>query len=376
MKKRIIITLALVLAVSPFAQARDIIVLPPKPPGDRPLVQVALLLDNSGSMSGLIDQAKSRLWTFINEFALSRKNGKPPIVQVALFIYGNPPPRMLTPLTDDLDSVSEKLFAVTISGGSEHCGQVIDAATRTLSWSTRPDDLKVIFIAGNEPFTQGPIHYREACKAAISKGIIVNTIHCGDESAGVGGMWKDGAMLADGRFFNINHNRQIVHIETPHDVELLRLNSELNTTYVAYGVAGMQSAARQATQDANAASLSPSSALGRVSAKSSAQYRNSNWDLVDAMKEGTVKLGDVKDEDLPENMRGMTAAQREQHVKEQQTRRTTIQTKIRVLTELRNKYVAEQRRQSSSSGAADTLETAMIKAVREQAAAKRFQFRR
>ena len=38
-----------------------------------------------------------------------------------------------------------------------------------------------IFIAGNEPFTQGPVNYAESCKAAITKGIIVNTIHCGGE---------------------------------------------------------------------------------------------------------------------------------------------------------------------------------------------------
>ena len=130
------------------------------------------------------------------------------------------------------------LFAVKINGGSEHCGQVIQAATRTLSWSARPDDLKLIFIAGNEPFTQGPVDYREACKAAISKGIIVNTIHCRDEATGLAGQWKDGALLADGRFFNIDQNQQVVHIETPHDAQLLSLNDDLNSTYIAYGDVG------------------------------------------------------------------------------------------------------------------------------------------
>ena len=60
---------------------------------------------------------------------------------MALYTYGNPPPRRLNPLTDDLDKVSESLFAVSISGGSEYCGQVIQTATRELAWSTSPNDL-------------------------------------------------------------------------------------------------------------------------------------------------------------------------------------------------------------------------------------------
>lgn len=376
MKKWTLTAVLMAITLSSVVYGQKLIVLPPDPPTDRPLVQVALLLDNSGSMRGLIDQAKSLLWTFINELALSKKDGKPPIVQVALFIYGNPPPKMLTPLTDDLDSVSEKLFAVTIRGGSEYCGQVIDAATGTLWWSTRPDDLKVIFVAGNEPFTQGPVDYRGACKAAISKGVVVNTIHCGDESVGINGKWKDAALLADGRFFNIDQNRQILHIETPYDEQLLRLNNELNSTYIAYGAIGQAAAERQMQQDSNAMSVSRSVAVSRAAAKSSAQYRNSNWDLCDAVKEGRVKLDDLKQEDLPENMHSMTPEQRVQYVQQQQTRRSEIQAKIRELTELHDKFVAKKRREQSRSGAKDTLETAMIKAVRDQAVAKSFEFRR
>lgn len=375
MKKLTLFLIVCILTSAARAQAVDVIRAPdPVPPDGRPLVQVALLLDNSGSMSGLIEQAKSRLWTFINEFALAKQHGKAPIVQVALFTYGSPPPKMLTPLTDDLDSVSEKLFAVTISGGTEYCGQVIQAATRTLSWSNNANDLKVIFIAGNEPFTQGQVDYRAACKEAISKGIIVNTIHCGNQQAGISGQWKQGALLGEGRYLNIDQNQQIVHIAAPQDAEILRLNNELNTTYVAYGSAGRAAAARQEAQDNNAMGVSASSGINRAVAKTSEQYRNSNWDLCDAVKEGQVKLSEVKSEDLPENMRSMTHDQREAYVRTQETRRTEIKSQIRVLTKARNAYVAAKRKDMSSSGGADTLETAMIKAVREQAAAKHYQF--
>jgi len=176
-----------------------------------PLVQLAILLDNSGSMSGLIEQAKSELWRVVNDLTTARQNGKQPRLQVALYTYGDPPPRQLNALTDDLDKVSESLFAVSINGGSEHCGQVIQTASRELAWSPSPNDLKLIFIAGNEPFTQGPVDYRDACREAIAKGIMINTIHCGD---GIPDDWRDGAVLADGKAISINQNAQVAHIRS------------------------------------------------------------------------------------------------------------------------------------------------------------------
>ena len=115
---------------------------------------------------------------------------------------------------------------------------MIREATEKLAWSKVADDLKVIFIAGNEPFTQGPVDYREVCKAAIAKGIIVNTIHCGSEQEGIDGKWKDGAVLADGRHLNINHNQQIVHIPAPQDREIADLGLKLNETYIPFGAEG------------------------------------------------------------------------------------------------------------------------------------------
>ena len=106
---------------------------------------------------------------------------------VALFEYGNtnlPASegyiRQVVPLTDDLDSLSEALFALTTRGGDEYCGQVIDEAIKRLDWTKEPNAYKAIFIAGNEPFTQGPVDYKQACGYAIQNGVIVNTIHCGD----------------------------------------------------------------------------------------------------------------------------------------------------------------------------------------------------
>ena len=121
----------------------------------RPAVDIAILLDTSNSMDGLIDQAKSQLWTIINEFAAAKRQGLTPTLRVALFEYGNtnlPASegyiRQVVPLTDDLDSLSEALFALTTYGGDEYCGQVIDEAVKRLDWTGEPNAYKAIFIAG------------------------------------------------------------------------------------------------------------------------------------------------------------------------------------------------------------------------------------
>ncbi len=336
-----------------------------------PVVQLAILLDNSGSMSGLIEQAKSELWRVVNELTTARRNGQQPRLEVALYTYGDPPPRQLNGLTDDLDRVSESLFAVSISGGSEFCGQAIQTASRELAWSPSPNDLKLIFIAGNEPFTQGPVDYREACREAIAKGIMINTIHCGE---GIPDDWRDGALLADGQAISINQNAQVAHIEAPQDAEIARLGADLNQTYIPFGAVAAESQARQLVQDQNASTQSQASSVQRAVSKANAYYRNSAWDLVDALNEGRVKLPDVKAEDLPENMRGMSLAERQQYVARQSAERQRLQDRINGLNGERNRFVAERQKQAAAQSGEKTLDQALVEAIRSQASEKRFIF--
>ncbi|MBN1765670.1 MAG: VWA domain-containing protein [Sedimentisphaerales bacterium] len=345
-----------------------------------PLIQMAILLDTSGSMSGLIDQAKTQLWSVVNEFATARKNGQIPEFQVALYEYGKSSIpaeegyiRMILPLTTDLDEVSEELFALNTNGGDEYCGMVIKTAVESLSWSDRSDDFKVIFIAGNEPFTQGTIDYRDACKAAIEKGILVNTIHCGSYEEGEKTKWMDGAILADGSYMHIDHNRQAVHIETPFDKEIVQLGEDLNQTYVAYGALGTVNTVRQQEQDMNAAAAAPGAMVQRSISKSSVHYRNSSWDLVDAVKENTIKLEELEDEDLPEEMAQMTPEERQDYLETKKQDRDKIQQQINELNDQRKIYVAEEMKKRTDTGE-DTLEKVMIKAIREQVKKNSFSF--
>ncbi len=345
----------------------------------KPLVQMAILLDTSRSMSGLIDQARTELWAIVNEFIFAKRNGSEPEVRVALYEYGkNSLPRekgyirQIVPFTTDLDKVSEELFALKTNGGDEYCGWVIKEASEQLKWSSSPDDLKVIFIAGNEPFTQGPVDYHQSCKAAISKYIIVNTIHCGPPSTGIDGKWKDGAVLADGQYMNIDHNRKAIHIDAPQDKEIAELGIKLNQTYIAYGARGNLAYERQSAQDRNASGASKESLLQRAVTKASRNYRNEAWDLVDALKNNSVQLDDIKDEELPEEMQKMTAKERKAYIEAKAKQRDEMQKKIQLLNEQRKKYVAEEMKKLRKEN--DTLGSAIIQAVRKQAMKRNFKF--
>ena len=354
----------------------------PAKEGEQPVIQIAILLDTSSSMSGLINQARSQLWKVVNEYALAKRDGKAPKIEVAVYEYGNsrlsPKTgfiRRVSELTDDLDSVSEGLFKLTTTGGSEHCGQVIDRAVTDLDWTDDEAALKCIFIAGNEAFTQGPVDYRKACQKAIEKGITVNTIHCGNHAQGVSGKWQEGSLLADGSFVNINQNEQVADIPTPHDKELVRLSGELNTTYIAWGSKKKRDAyvARQTAQDANAASSSIGSAASRANSKALAIYNNASWDLVDACKQGTIKLEDLKKEDLPEELRKMSKDELKAFVTKNEEKRTEIQDKIKSLNKLRQDFIVKERKKLAGDKS-NTLDEAMIATVRAQAEKKKYVF--
>jgi hypothetical protein len=363
-------------SAEPAVKEAPPVVVPPK--AEKPLVQMAILLDTSGSMSGLIDQARTELWSIVNEFITAEQNGRRPEVQVALYEYGNnrlsPQSgwiRQIVPLTTDLDRISEELFALTTNGGEEYCGWVIREATEKLAWSKSPDDLKVIFIAGNEPFTQGPVNYRDTCKTAVTKGIIVNTIHCGSEQEAIDGKWKDGAVLADGRHLNIDQNRRVVHVAAPQDKEIAELGVRLNQTYLPYGQAGAVAQERQVAQDNNAARNSPSAALQRAVTKSSFNYVNTSWDLVDAVRAQQVDMQQVKAEDLPKDMQNLSPEQRTAYVNAKAKERAEIQARIQQLNAQRNEYVAREAGKQQGG----TLGSAIQQAVHEQAAKRNYTFK-
>ncbi len=355
------------------------------PPHDHiepPKIQLAILLDTSSSMEGLIEQTRNQLWQVVNEFSTAKQNGLTPVLEVALFEYGNDGNpksegfvRRLNGFTRELDRVSEGLFSLTTNGGNEYCGFAIRTAVNSLQWSRSDTDIKTIFIAGNEPFTQGPISYKDAVRLAAQQGITINTIHAGGHQAGIQGGWQSGALLAGGDYMSIDANQKVVHVVAPQDTRIAELNAKLNETYIPYGSQGAVSAERQREQDAQSSNISTALLAKRVKSKSSSFYSNARWDLVDAMNEGEVgeeELVQMEDAALPAPMQGLSDKEKKEYVLGKAGERKKIKLEISELSASRDTYVAEKKREQVA--AAPSMSDALTSAIKEQARQKNFKF--
>ncbi len=346
---------------------------PTKPPfkGQRPAVDVAILLDTSNSMDGLINQAKSQLWTIVQQFSKAKKMGQTPLLRVSVFEYGNsglPASegyiRQVVPLTDNLDKVSEALFALKTNGGDEYCGTVIEEAVKRLDWNSEPNAYKAIFIAGNEPFDQGSVSYEAACKKSIGAGIVVNTIHCGNYEQGVAGHWKAGADLAEGEFLNINQDEQVIEIKCPQDSIIIQLNNELNKTYLWFGskVERDDYSKNQAAQDSNA--LSSGGLSQRAAAKSSPLYRNVGRDLVDTYNEDKASISQLSTADFPEELQQLSPAERLEKIEAMAKRRAELKSELAKVSQERQAFIDSQ--QSNLATPSGTLGDAFSEAAQKQ----------
>ena len=354
---------------------------PPKP---APVVKtqpvdIAICLDTSSSMSGLIEAAKQKLWAIVNELATAKPQPK---LRVALYQYGNDGltsengwVRRECKLTDDLDEVYDKLFKLRTNGGTEYVARVASAALNDLEWSTDKNALKIIFVAGNEAATQDPkIKLQDICKKTISKGIIINTIFCGGIDSGRRTGWADAAMWADGQYAAIDHNHGTVAIQTPHDKDIVTLGTKLNKTYLAYGAVRKLKSANQAKQDANAGKAGAPAAAERAVAKSGVLYNNSSWDIVDAQKnDKNFDLSKIAEKDLPETMRAMTPPQRVAYVATQAKERVRIQAKIQKLNKKRQEYIKAEMKKSKTDDS-KSFDANLRKQIRTQAEKKGFTF--
>ncbi len=342
---------------------------------DTNVIKVALLLDTSNSMDGLIDQAKAQLWELVNELSYAKcGNENKPLLQIALYEYGNDSLnakegyiRQVNSFSNDLDEISKHLFGLTTNGGNEYCGKVIQVSLDQLDWGEQKNDLNFIFIAGNEPFTQGPVRYQDAASNACEKDVTINTIFCGDYNTGVQTQWKDGADLAKGDYIAINHDKRTVHIPSPYDQAILEKNKALNKTYVSYGALGRSKIALQLEQDDNASAYGEANAVKRTVSKSSHFYKNSSWDLVDAEEQEDFSYEKLKDTDLPDELKGKSKEEIQNYIEGKRKEREEIQNEIAQLNKKRLEYVA-----TKTTAKDNELRNAMIEAIKTQAQKKNY----
>jgi len=341
-------------------------------------IQVAILLDVSNSMDGLIDQAKAQLWNMVNTMGNARCDGLQPAFELALYEYGRPNNgeekgyiRQLHAFTGNLDQVSNTLFSLHTNGGDEYCPQVIVESAEDLPWDKNSGTYKAIFIAGNESFRQGKVPWSLACEKARQMGVIVNTIYCGDRQEGIAEYWNLGAECGNGSFTNINQDEKSREIDTPYDTMLFVLNEKLNATYISYGARGAEAAAMQADMDAKNYTLSKSAAAKRAEVKSKASlYKNDDWDLVDAMESDKEFLSKIDKDQLPTSMKNKSKAEIEKVLVQAKSERGAIQNQIAGLSVKRNEYISKELAKPGQGTGVPTLETEIERIIKFQA--KRF----
>lgn len=336
----------------------------------KPVIQIALLLDTSGSMSGLIEQAKTELWSIVNSLGEARYKGQVPTIEVALFEYGKSTLsanqgyiRQLNPLSTDLDGLSETLFSLQTNGGQEYCAWVIRTAMQTLQWKKRKGSLRLVFIAGNESFYQGPVDFDSVMSEAEKDGLFIHPIYCDNGNANDKLTWRQAAQLAKTDLKVIDHNQVVVDPPTPYDDRIQALGTEINSTYVAYGESKKRAAVttRQAKQDVN--SEAAGAAVNRSITKGSSNYNNAGWDVVDAEKAGELSVEELDEDELPKEMQGMSKSERRAYVDKKAAERKAIQKELNELRQKRDAYLAKNRKDNAQPA---SLGRAVVKAVKSQ----------
>jgi hypothetical protein len=343
-----------------------------------PKIQAAILLDVSNSMDGLIEQAKAQLWNMVSVMGKAKCDGVAPQIEIALYEYGRSSNnvadgyvKQISPFTSDLDKLSQDLFKLTTNGGDEYCGHVIHTSLNELAWDTSSQNYKVIFIAGNEDFLQGSILYTTSCAEAKKKGVIVNTIYCGDKMQGIKEHWNLAGECGNGSFTNINQDAKVPDIPTPYDSTLIVLNGKLNNTYLFYGWEGSAKYSTQATVDVYNSSAGFGIAAKRTAVKGNKQlYNNASWDLVDAMEKDSAIVKKVDMKTLPDSLQNKSREELEKIVFKKTEDRSAVQKEIMTINNQREAYIATERAKAANNNNIQTLESEVEKVIRQQA--KRF----
>jgi Mg-chelatase subunit ChlD len=339
----------------------------------KPMVEVVFVIDTTGSMGGLIQGAKQKVWSIVNEIA----KGKPsPDIRLGLIGYRDKTDNYVTTRTDltkDLDAVYAKLMAFSANGGGdtpEHVNQGLWEAVHKMSWSKDRRALKVIFLVGDAPphmdYTDD-VKYQQTCQDAMHKDLIINTIQCGNDGT-TRNIWQDIARKSEGRYVAIAQTGGTIAVATPYDSDLARLSADLDGTHVGYGSKSERKAVRAKMKKATVmAEAAPEAAAARASYRGVSGAMGSR-DLLADDEAGTVAVEKLKEEELPDELKGKTAAQRKAYLNKKKAERAKIQKKITKLSQKRDTYVREQLAKTKKGG--NSFDAQVIDSIRAKAEKK------
>lgn len=346
-------------------------------PNNQKTLEMVFVLDTTGSMGGLIEGAKQKIWSIVND-VMQRKDR--PNVKIGLVAYrdnGDAYVTQVTPLTEDLDKIYTNLMDFRAEGGGdtpENVRRALAEGVDKVGWSkTNANTAQILFLVGDAPphddYNQ-EIDVLVTTAKAVKQNMIINTIQCGNASD-TKQIWETIAQRGEGKYFAIAQDGGVQAIATPYDTRLAELATKLGGTYLAYGggagSAGERfredSAKKQATAESKVAMDAPMTAQADRAmnkAINSAAYSN---DLIQSIENETVKIEDVKDEDLPANLKKMTPAERKKEVEKRIAERKTIRAEILELSKKRDEFIKTER---AKMGKQDGFDAAVSNALSEQ----------
>lgn len=373
------------LSVASFsAQARTVAPTSPAPPAApakpadveksglvptiKPQVEIVFALDTTGSMGGLIDGAKRKIWAIANEVARAEQQ---PNVRIGLVAYRDRGDAYVTQtfdLSDDLDDVYTKLMSFSANGGGdgpEDVNSALHDAVHKMSWSKEKKTLKMVFLVGDaEPHMdyEQQVQWTQTVKDAVRQNIYVNTVQCGTDGRTTT-VWKDIAHAAEGRFAMIPQDGGVrVAVTTPFDAELSRLAVELDGTNLTYGhreERARKVAARSSAGSYAAAAPMAASAERAIAKNSFGSGMKASEDLVSLAAEkgdAAAALKDMKEAELPDELRGKSKEEQAKIVATNQARRAEIQKQITELSKKRARHLEEAARKAPAP-AADSFDS-------------------
>jgi Mg-chelatase subunit ChlD len=339
-------------------------------------VEVVFVLDTTGSMGGLIHAAQEKIWSIASTLAQAQQA---PEISMGLVAYRDRGDAYVTRVVDlnkDLDSMYSKLMDFTADGGGdgpESVNEALNAAIERMSWSQDPSTYRVVFLVGDAPphmDYQDDVKYPQIMAAAAAKGIVVNTIQCGNMPSTVA-PWRQIAALGHGRYFTVEQAGSAVAIATPFDAKIAELAANLDETRLYYGsaeekaaMAGKVAATTRLREEASVAAQARRGAFN-ASASGAANLLGGH-ELVDDVASGRVDIAAVPPAALPASIAELAPEKQREVVAAKAEKRQVLQREIAKLAAERDAYIKKQ--VEAAGGAADSLDQQIYDAVREQAA--------
>jgi Mg-chelatase subunit ChlD len=339
-----------------------------------PKIDVVFVLDTTGSMSGLIQTAKEKIWSIATTMASAQPT---PEIRVGLVAYrdrGDQYVSKVVDLSDDLDSVYATLMDFEAGGGGdtpESVNRALYDAVHRMSWSEGEQAYQVVFLVGDAPphMDYNEVRYPEIVASATEKGIVINTIQCGDISTTVA-PWTQIASLGQGTFFQVEQAGGAVAYTTPFDDEIAKLSARLDDTRLYYGSEEEKELMlmKVAAADKLEATASVASRARRgvfnAAVGGRANLLGDN-ELVDAYASGEVELDELAPEALPEALKPMAPEEQRAYVEGLASERADLKRQIQELSADRDGYLAKK--VDEAGGLKDSLDQQLYEAVREQA---------